>query len=86
MKTIIFDQKSLCCSKDDERSRTFIELQKGYLKEKLRFRGYIYLNEVYESLGVEWNPDDENVCYRKGDDFVMEIQPTGNGTCRINIH
>ena len=28
-----------------------------------RSKGYVYLNDIYEYLGVEWNPDDENLCF-----------------------
>ena len=86
MKTIIFDQNSVGWCKYDNRNRRFLECQFSYLKELLALRGYLYLSQVYETLGAAWNPDDENVCYRKDDRFNVEILPAENGTYMITIN
>lgn len=35
-----------------------------HLTNVLKWRGYVYLNQVYEHVGVSWNPDDDNPVFR----------------------
>ena len=42
----------------------YLKAQCQYFQELFMSRGYLYLNYIYESLGVKWNPDWENRCYR----------------------
>jgi hypothetical protein len=37
---------------NDEYNKTFIKAQEQYLNDKLRAHGYLFLNEVYEALGM----------------------------------
>ena len=55
-----------CCGWDThmECNGLYMEMQRQYLNEKLNQRGYVYLNEVYESFGAKWDPEDDNLCYR----------------------
>lgn len=34
-----------------------------FIKQRYIHRGYVYLNEVYEYLGMNWNPYDENAVF-----------------------
>lgn len=72
MKTIIIDGQNPMWNKD----RNFVEITfkhlLEYCKDTIKYRGYIYLNQIYEALGTPWNPDDENVCY-KNDDKPIEF-------------
>lgn len=88
MKTIIFDEKSSRQSKGSDPSfnRMFVETQAEYMKDKCSYRGYVYLNEVCEAFGVAWNPDDENVCYRRDRGGInLEIEPKEDGIYLIHI-
>lgn len=76
MKTIIFDQTSLAWNKDDEFNRYFIRQQVFYILEKLRWRKYLYLNEIYQAFKIAWNPDWENTCYRNVDEFKIDLEPS----------
>lgn len=43
-------------------------------------RGYIYLNEIYQSLGLKWDPEKENILFRSDGDkypgrFILEYFP-----------
>lgn len=62
-------------SKDMETNGYFALKQLEYLRERLKYQGYLYLNDVYESLGVVWSPDNENVCFRSEEEFkpVLEM-------------
>lgn len=56
-------------SKDMENNSYFALKQLEYLRERLKHQGYLYLNDVYESLGAAWSPDTENICFRSEEEF-----------------
>lgn len=62
LKTIMFDDKN--CNWIDNRSvnMSFLQVNENYVNEVVDRRGYIYLNQICELLGVQWNPEDENPC------------------------
>ena len=47
-----FDGACLGWTKDRKYNLMFLEMQKNYLNELLRNRGYLFLRDVYESLGI----------------------------------
>lgn len=47
-----FDESCPDWTKDPERNRFFLTRQQDYANDKLKARGYLFLNEVYEMLGV----------------------------------
>lgn len=49
----IFDEACPEWKKDPELNRIFIQCQQKYANDKLRARGHVFLNEVYDSLGLE---------------------------------
>ena len=61
MKTIvIFDERSYKWDKDPDFNRVFLKQSFRHLENSLKIQGYLYLNRVYEYLGMNWNPDNEN--------------------------
>lgn len=71
-----FDESCPAWEKDAENNLYFLKLQEQYMTQKLRSRGYLFLNEVYEAIGIPptkagqivgWVYDPEN---GKGDSFV----------------
>lgn len=50
---VFFDEYSPCWSKSAEQNRIFLQMQQAYANDKLKMQGYLYLNEVYEMLGVK---------------------------------
>lgn len=64
-KIVIFDENSLFWNKNMDYNQCFLMTRCEYFKDYLKYHGYIYLNRVYEDLGMEWNPDNENICFRK---------------------
>lgn len=72
----IYDDGCTGWSKDPERNLTFLIMQQNFANDKLRSRGHLLLNEVYDMLGmprskagmvVGWVFDEENGV---GDNFV----------------
>lgn len=61
---IKFDSKNYNWKSDQECNRMFLHITEQHINDVIRARGYIYLNQIYEELGCEWNPDDRNVCVR----------------------
>ena len=49
----IFDEYNEKWQKDPEMNRLFIECQQAYLNDKLKIRGHMFLNEVYDLLGFD---------------------------------
>jgi hypothetical protein len=48
-----FDQTSTSWSKEPEYNRIFLNCQQNYANDLLRSRGHVFLNEVYDMIGVE---------------------------------
>lgn len=84
--TIMFDETSFAWQKSHEVNQMFVLTQIEWLKEKLKRRGYIYLNEICESFGAGWNPSNYNVCWIYGrDELVIELEPLDDGSNRFEI-
>ena len=69
MKTIIFSKDTSWKYDSSDQDCNFY-----FLKETLRtleisfdVYGYLYLNKVYERLFINWNPNDENIVFKKDD-------------------
>lgn len=63
MRTIIFDKDAVHWTKNVDYNMSFVKMQGNYLKDLFNVRGYLYLNQIYEKFGVEWNPEDNNDLY-----------------------
>lgn len=86
MKTILFDKNSAGWTNNQDSNKMFLKTQIVYLKIKCTAKGYIYLNEVYETFGSAWNPDEENVCYRHNRGGIeLEFEPIENEAYLIYI-
>lgn len=48
-----FDQTSSAWEREPEYNMAFLRAQQQYANDRLLARGYLFLNEVYESLGLE---------------------------------
>lgn len=64
-----FDEGSSSWNKDPQYNFIFLQAQQNYWNDKLKARGHVFLNEVYDELGLQhskegavvgwvWNPDD----------------------------
>ena len=73
-----FDEGCRAWEKDSETNLFFLRAEQNYANDRLRSRGYLFLNEVYERLGIPttkagqsvgwiYNPNDPE---HKGDNYV----------------
>lgn len=69
MKTIIFSKDTSWeyNSSDQDYNRYFLKDRLRSLERSFEVYGYLYLSKVYERLRIEWNPNDENVVFKKDD-------------------
>ena len=83
--TIRFDKNSSkWVDENFEFNRLLVKTQHKYIKKLYKHQGYIYLNTIYELLGLRWNPYKENVCWI----FVRDGEPKISvvpGDSRIDI-
>ena len=72
----IFDESNPNWTKDPEQNRFFLQQKQNILNDRLRCVGHLFLNEVYDELGIEktvagqtigWIYDEKNPI---GDNFV----------------
>lgn len=69
MKTIIFskDTSWKYDSSDPDYNRCFLKEKLRSLERSFEIYGYLYLNNVYERLFIKWDPNNENVVFKKDD-------------------
>lgn len=48
-----FDESSPCWEKDSDYNLMFLKSEQSYANDRLRANGYLFLNEVYERLGLK---------------------------------
>lgn len=86
MKTIIYNNKCKSWTGDRDFDQMIINGQIDYLQDYCRFRGFIYLDRIYETFGVEWDPDDKNICYRQDKGGIeFKVESIDNGNFKIYI-
>ena len=64
MAMVSFDKNSPMWAEDARYNVMRLSDIEKYINETIRHRGYIYLNQIYEALGVEWNSEDINRCVK----------------------
>ena len=69
MKTIIFskDTSWKYDSSDQDYNHYFLKERLRSLERSFEVYGYLYLSKVYERLSINWNPNNENVVFKKDD-------------------
>lgn len=69
MKTIIFskDTSWKYDSSDQDYNRYFLKERLRSLERSFEVYGYLYLSKVYERLSINWNPNNENMVFKKDD-------------------
>lgn len=70
---VFFDDKSTSWSREPEYNKVFLNCQQNYANDLLRSRGHVFLNEVYDMLGVPRSKAGAVVGWimgKDGDNFV----------------
>jgi len=68
-----FDESSVHWKKDPEYNRLYIQCQQTYANDLLKSRGHVFLNEVYDMLGVDRSQAGQVVGWLlngEGDDYI----------------
>lgn len=80
--TYVYDKDNINWNKDAEYNRIFIQVQQNYVNHILKARGYVFLNEVLDQLGIKrvavgqsvgWSGDQEveiALAYEVGSDEI----------------
>jgi len=89
MKLMIFDKRNRNWQNEDYNLQ-FIHHTEMYLNDLIEARGYLYANEVYESLGLKWNPEWENELYLYNEKYrpyviQFEVFPKGDDGYLIQL-
>jgi hypothetical protein len=68
----VFDESSKNWSRTPHQNQFFIQSIQNYANDRLRGVGHVFLNEVYDMLGLERSPEGQIVGWVKGngDDFI----------------
>ena len=61
---VMFDKECINWMNTMQYNYNFLRTQENYINDIIKYRGYIYLNQIYEILGINWHPDYENPCVR----------------------
>lgn len=69
--TVYFDKSSIHWDDNNEVNQYFLNHQMDYIRDLVKYRGYVYLNQIHEILGVEWEPKYENHCIENADFTVV---------------
>ena len=88
MKTsFTFNEKTSAYAYDDvDYNRAYVKLQETDINMILRHRGYMYLNQIYEAFGVEWNYKWKNILYTyKPDGRQIELIIVGRNENGFDI-
>lgn len=64
MAMVSFDENSPKWLNDARCNEYYLSHIEDCINGTIRHKGYIYLNQIYDILGVEWNPDDVNRCVK----------------------
>lgn len=52
----LFDENNPNWTPNTKHNFSFIRVQEAYLNDKLQARGHVFLNEVYDALGMDRTP------------------------------
>lgn len=74
MKELIFDESSMYWMGDSEYNEVFIGKAEKEINDFIENKGYIYLNQIYEHLGLPWDPEKENILFKKPLEFNNEAR------------
>lgn len=86
--TIKFDNECINWVENGIFNKAFIWQQISYIRDRIRLKGYIYLNEIYDIFGAKWDPHDSNYCLIYGEncnDFICSVIQLNDTDYTISI-
>lgn len=88
LATINFNHECADWSLNSMVNHAFVWNQINYMYDRVRLRGYIYLNEIYDLFGARWDPHDSNAClnYSEGGiNFTCSVEQLNDTDYKITI-
>lgn len=86
---IAFDEACTCWEDKEEINRAFLGYVGNYIRSLFVAKGYIYPNQIYETLGKKWDPQDDNTPYiylkNVCEDLQFDVYPKENNRFIIRI-
>jgi hypothetical protein len=85
---VTFDKEVREWCDNREYNIMFLRYNENYINDLIRARGYVYLNQIYELLGIKWDPKCENICieWRDGLPIFVEFETFVMSDESILIH
>lgn len=85
MKTIVFDENSMNWTDNPDLNIEYLKAKRAHIFTMFDLRGYMYLNQIYENFGINWNTRLVNCLYlATTGPLVIRYEPVEDG--RILIH
>ena len=90
----IFDEKNVHWCKNHEANLMFLKYQQTYATDLLKKKGTVFLNEVYEMLGIPrsqegcvvgWHYDEKNPIGDNYIDFIISDKNSSNIVLDFNV-
>lgn len=74
--------------KDKTYNLMFLREVERHINSLFKRRGYMYLNTIYETLGVKWNTEWDNICrnYEEGARIKFDIDCISDQEMMIDIY
>ena len=71
----VFNSENPYWNSDESYNRFFLQAQQNYFNQKLLMKGFVFLNEIYETLGFECIPAGQLVGWlRNGKDGYIDFK------------
>lgn len=81
--TILFNANTSANAEHNlEWNRLYLRTISNYVDDLLKVKGHIYLNQIYEMLGVKWDPQRDNPCciyVGKYTEFKFDVRSVDEG-------
>lgn len=74
MCKIIFDKNNANWNRDERANFAFVRSTEVYLNALVKYRGYLYMNQIYEALGACWSPEEENRCLIYNEEYTNQFE------------
>lgn len=86
MKTIIFDEGSANWTSKPELNIEYLKAKRSYIFTLFNYRGYMYLNQIYENFGISWNPKLISSLYlATSGPLIIEFESAKDGKILIHV-
>ena len=77
----VFDKTSISWREDQKWNKYFLRIQERYANERLRIQGHLFLNEVYDMLGLSRTKNGQLLGW-----IYDEDKPECNGVVRFDFN